>query len=43
MPNMNAYIYMQNYKVLNNKPIETRYNNCTAIIKILVFCQIIVK
>ena len=28
MPSMNSYAYMHNHKVLNDKPNETRINNC---------------
>ena len=30
MPNMTSYTYMHNHKVLNNKPNETKINNCNC-------------
>ena len=30
MPNMNAYIYMYNHKVLDDKPNEMGINNCNC-------------
>ena len=30
MPNMNSYTYMHNHKVLNDKPNETRINDCNC-------------